>query len=91
MSKGRNILRKLFFPHPALVVLTASAAAAALLWAFLAGEEGSPGVYAAYTLSAYGLTLVCVRIPALARGSGGWRGRNPGSTGTWQTPACGPG
>ena len=68
MSKGRNILRKLFFPHPALVVLTASAAAAELLWAFLAGEEGSPGVYAAYTLSAYGLTLVCVRIPALARG-----------------------
>ena len=68
MSKGRSILRKLFFPHPALVALTAAASTAALLWAFLAGEEGSPGVYAAYMLSAYGLTLVCVRIPALARG-----------------------
>ena len=62
------MLRKLLFPHPALVVLTAAAAAAALTWAFLDGAEGSPGVYGAYTLSAYGLTLMCVRVPALVRG-----------------------
>lgn len=68
MNRGRRMLRKLLFPHPALVVLIAAAAAAALTWAFLAGAEGSPGVYGAYTLSAYGLTLVCVRVPALVRG-----------------------
>lgn len=61
------MLRKLLFPHPALVLLIAAAAASALLWAFLAGA-GNPGVYVAYTLSAYGLMLVCVRIPALVRG-----------------------
>ena len=68
MNRGRKMLRKLLFPHPALVVLTAAAAAAALTWAFLDGAEGSPGVYGAYTLSAYGLTLMCVRVPALVRG-----------------------
>ena len=68
MNRGRKMLRKLLFPHPALVVLIAAAAAAALTWAFLDGAEGSPGVYGAYTLSAYGLTLVCVRVPALVRG-----------------------
>lgn len=68
MDRGRKMLRKLLFPHPALVVLTAAAAAIALIWAFSDGGEGSPGVYAAYTLSAYGLVLVCVRVPALVRG-----------------------
>lgn len=68
MDRGRKMLRKLIFPHPALVVLTAAAAAIALTWAFSDGAEGSPGVYGAYTLSAYGLTLVCVRVPALVRG-----------------------
>ena len=68
MNRGRKMLRKLLFPHPALVVLIAVAAAAALTWTFLDGAEGSPGVYGAYTLSAYGLTLVCVRVPALVRG-----------------------
>lgn len=68
MNRGRKMLRKLLFPHPALVVLIAAAAAAALTWAFSDGAEGSPGVYGAYTLSAYGLVLVCVRVPALVRG-----------------------
>lgn len=68
MDRGRKMLRKRLFPHPALVFLIAAAAAIALIWAFSDGAEGNPGVYAAYTLSAYGLVLVCVRVPALVRG-----------------------
>lgn len=67
MDRGRKMLRKLIFPHPALVVLTAAAAAIALTWAFSDGAEGSPGVWGLYAVGLRA-SLVCVRVPALVRG-----------------------
>ena len=65
MGKLKVILWKLLFPHMAILILLVPIAAALLIYAF-AFENAHPGVvYASYFLSAYALTIVCVRTPAI--------------------------
>ena len=65
MGKLKAILWKLLFPHMAILILLVPIAAALLIYAF-AFENAHPGVvYASYFLSAYALTIVCVRTPAI--------------------------
>lgn len=67
MGKGKRILRGLLFPHPAILILLVPVAAALLIYAF-AFENAHPVlVYVSYFLSAYALTVVCARGPALLR------------------------
>ena len=62
-----NVLKKigkaLIMPHVAVIVLIAPVALALLICSFTVFESDSPMTYASYALSAYALTLVCVRIP----------------------------
>lgn len=62
MERFKDILRKLLFPGVAVVLISVPAAAAALTYVFLYGEEYSQIAYAAYVFSAYSLTIVCAAI-----------------------------
>lgn len=65
MRRLKTILWKLLFPHMAILILLVPIAAVLLIYAF-AFENAHPGmVYASYVLSAYTLTIVCVRTPAI--------------------------
>lgn len=65
MEKLKTICRKLLFPHMAILILLVPMAAALLIYAF-AFENAHPGVvYVSYALSAYALTIVCIRTPAI--------------------------
>ena len=56
---------KLLFPHKAVIAVLVPVAAVMLVYAF-AWEGANPvAVYASYFLSAYALTVVCCRAPAI--------------------------
>lgn len=61
----KKFLKILLFPHPAFIILLIPIATALLIYSFVYFEE--PGVisYISYFLSAYALTVLCVRIPKL--------------------------
>lgn len=67
MEKLKTILRKLLFPHMALLILLVPIAAALLIYAFVFENAHPAVVYGSYFLSAYALTIVCVRAPAIIR------------------------
>ena len=63
----KRVLHNLLFPHVVLTALLALISAALLIYAF-AWEDAEPGVqYVSYFLSAYALTIVCVRVPRIVR------------------------
>lgn len=65
MGRLKALLWRLLFPHMAILILLVPVAAALLIYAF-AFENAHPGVvYTSYFLSAYALTIVCVRTPAI--------------------------
>lgn len=67
MEKFKKILWKLLFPHAVLVTVLSILATGLLIYAF-AYEGAEPVlVYLSYFLSAYALTIVCARIPAIIR------------------------
>lgn len=67
-TRIKRVLHGLLFPHTALVALLAPVSAALLIYAFV-WENVEPVVqYLSYFLSAYALTIVCVRVPRVARG-----------------------
>lgn len=77
MKRCRKLLLDLLFLPLPLVVLLVPVAAALLIYVFL-WEGVHPAVtYGAYFLSAYALTLVCVRAPALWRRVARFRDTNP--------------
>ena len=67
----KKILKKigtyLLFPHIVLMLGLIPLALVALLFAFLRWGSDSPLSYLAYALSAYALTVVCMRAPAIWR------------------------
>lgn len=67
MEKLKTILRKLLFPHMALLIVLVPIAAALLIYAFVFENAHPAVVYGSYFLSAYALTIVCVRAPAIIR------------------------
>lgn len=76
MAKCKRILRGLLFPHPAVLILLVPVAAALLIYAF-AFENAHPVlIYVSYFLSAYALTLVCARGPALFRWANAFKRNN---------------
>ncbi len=61
-------LKKLLYPHPALVCLLAACGGGGLVWIFLTGRETQWVAYPIYVLSAYGLTVLCLwLVPLLIR------------------------
>lgn len=67
MERFKNILTKLLFPPVIVVILLTPIAAALLIYAFLVSGENSIIAYVSYGLSAYALTILCVRAPFLFR------------------------
>lgn len=53
--------------HPLLTLLLTLVSAWALVWVFAEGNEMRWFAYPIYTLSAFALTLLCIRIPGLVR------------------------
>lgn len=67
MEKFRKILLWLLFPHIAVVIILVPIATALLIYAFLSPEANPVAVYGSYFLSAYALTVVCTKAPAICR------------------------
>lgn len=66
-NQWKKVLLKLLFPHPVLIFFLVNISAALLFYAFL-GKNCPPAVaYASYALSAYVLTVVCVKMPAIIK------------------------
>lgn len=63
----KKIGKMLLFPHPAASGLIFPAALVMMLCSLMYQGPEAPLTIAAYTLSFYGLVLVCVRIPAIVR------------------------
>ena len=63
----KRILHALLVPHTAVVIVLVPFSAAWLIYSFVFGESDHPATYGAYVLSAYALTVLCNRIPAILR------------------------
>ncbi len=68
MEKWKRILRKLLLPVPAVLFIGVPMSAALLFYTFAFACEDEPIAYAAYVISAYTMTVLCVRIPKLFKG-----------------------
>lgn len=60
--------KTILLPHPLWILPLAVSSAAGLGWVFLNSREQHPLAYGVYCLSAYTLTVLCVRMPALVKG-----------------------
>ncbi len=67
METFKKILRKLLFPHIAIVIILSIVSVALLPVAFIVFGTEHIFSYVAYTLSAYTLTVVCFRIPNIIK------------------------
>lgn len=67
MDKCKRILHCLLFPHTEVVVLVCLLSIAAYAVMFFAFSSFPLFLYCCYALSAYALTVVCFRIPAIVR------------------------
>ena len=69
---------KKIFPFPAWAeILLFAACCAGLIWIFVNGLELWWPSYVLYGLSAYGLTALCIHIPAAVRMEESWRRQHP--------------
>ena len=69
---------KKIFPFPAWAeILLFAACCAGLIWVFVNGLELWWPSYVLYGLSAYGLTALCIHIPAAVRMEESWRRQHP--------------
>lgn len=67
MEKAKQIVIKILFPHIAVIVLLVPVSIVMLIYSF-GNEAPIPVVeYASYCLSAYSLTILCVRMPFIYR------------------------
>lgn len=69
--------KKLFFLPFSVALLLFVVCGAALIWVFLEHMEQQPFAYGLYSMSAYLLTDLCVRLPSGIRNAKGWLERHP--------------
>lgn len=69
MNRWKAIGKNLLFPHTLTVFLLFNASVVLLLYAFLSASCPEAIAYASYVISAYTLTIVCVRIPGIVKKS----------------------
>lgn len=70
--RWKQLLHKLLFPHPAVVLVCVPAAAALLVWVFAVLGEDSPAAYAVYPFSAYALVIACTGLGGMVRRLTAW-------------------
>ena len=76
MGNSKYILKKLLFPHVAILILLVPVAAALLIYAFTNETAHPVVVYGSYVLSAYALVVVCLRAPGMIRWTKAVRAEN---------------
>ncbi len=76
MEKAKKILFKLLFPPLAFSLILFLLSMAFLAYVFMQENQESAISYIAYILSAYALTILCVRIPAFVRKAKNFKSRN---------------
>lgn len=67
MEKIKHILFEILFPHIGIAVLLVPASAILLIYSFAFDNVDEAVRYLSYFLSAYLLTIVCLRVPAFVR------------------------
>lgn len=67
MNKWKKILWKLLFPHTMIIFFLVNISVVLLLYAFLYPNHIEAVAYVSYFISAYALTIVCVRIPRIVK------------------------
>lgn len=77
MGKYKTILLRLLYPHIAVVAVLVPLAGALLIYSFAAPEANPVIVYGSYGLSAYALTVLCLRMPEIWRRLKNLRTENP--------------
>lgn len=65
MERLKKIIKAILFPPVAILILLVPLAATLLIYAFLWAGQDSVFSYVSYALSAYALTVLCVRMPAI--------------------------
>ncbi len=65
MDTCKKICRKLLFPHPAVVAIFVPTAAVLLIYSFAFVPQNKVIAYISYPLSAYALSLLCVKAPKM--------------------------
>lgn len=65
MDFWKNLSKKLLFPHVAVIISLIPISAALLVVAFLLLGTEHPVSYGIYVLSAYTLTVICIKLPKL--------------------------
>lgn len=72
----KKIVKRLLFPHPAIVTLLVLLAAAGLVFAFTGLPESDVRRIPLYAFSFYALVLLCLRLPQLIAAAGQFRRKN---------------
>ena len=67
MDKWKKILLKILFPHKILIFFLVNISAVTLIYAFCGKDCPEIVAYFSYFLSAYALTVVCVRMPEIIK------------------------
>lgn len=67
MDRWKEILWNLLFPNVVIVFLLFNISIVLLVYAFANANCPDAVAYASYAISAYTLTIVCARVPAIAR------------------------
>ena len=76
MIKLKRLIFKILFPHTAVILLLIPVSAVMLLYAFTEKKPVSAVQYAAYGLSAYTMTVLCAKAPALYKKARGIKQEN---------------
>lgn len=63
----KKIIRKLLFPHPAVLWITGLSSAVLLPYSFIAAQTTDVLSIASYVLSFYALVIICLRVPDIIR------------------------
>lgn len=67
MDKWKKILWKVLFPHTLIIFVLFNVSVVLLLYAFLGKDCPEVIAYISYFVSAYGLTVVCARVPGIVK------------------------
>lgn len=67
MKELKKILRSVFFPHPAVILLVSFLSAVSLIYSLVMNKPLYPSKSAAYLASAYSVIIIILAIPSMLR------------------------
>ena len=67
-TKFKKLLKSILYPHIALIIILTVLSVVSLVTAFAVMPKNEIVNYSSYVLSAYTLTVICIRIPSIIKG-----------------------